>query len=145
MNLSHQKWFQVISEIFDPVFEDQKWMPSLPLVRLQTGADPPLLSIGNVNIQMGSAECHAIIDSQQQKTTFLMPTQLELLEKMAACVSAANWLVLLVGPSHVGKRSAIKTLATLMGKRLMRMRLTTGTDALDLLGSFEQASQKSLQ
>ncbi|KAL3070274.1 hypothetical protein niasHS_016101 [Heterodera schachtii] len=67
----------------------------------------------------------------------LLATQLGLLERVAACVSA-NWLVLLSGQPHVGKRSTVRTLATLVDQPLEHIRLTSETDALELLGSFEQ-------
>uniref|UniRef100_A0A0M3JIG4 G domain-containing protein n=1 Tax=Anisakis simplex TaxID=6269 RepID=A0A0M3JIG4_ANISI len=69
----------------------------------------------------------------------LLSSQMQLLEEVAVCVQM-NWLTLLTGKSNVGKASTVNMLAELTGNRLSTMRLTSETDALELLGSFEQAS-----
>lgn len=126
--------FQVITEIYNKVFGDCPWTPSIPLIRNQNAKS--LLSIGNVDIDITKLQTKG-----KNTNLYLLGTQLQLLEKLAAC-AISNWLVLLVGPPHVGKRSAVKALAEMFGQEIRSMRLTSGTDALDLLGSFEQVSLK---
>ena len=123
-------YFQVVAEIYNKVFDDRPWTPSIPLIRYQNGKS--LLSIGNVDIDLARLQTE-----RRSNNLYLLGTQLELLEKLAACATS-NWLVLLVGPPHVGKRSAVRALAEMFGQEIRAMRLTSGTDALDLLGSFEQ-------
>jgi len=123
-------------------------MPSVPLPKIDLNSST--LSIGNVTLNYIRNE--TLGENVVNGYLCLLATQMELLEKVfyfsnltlsdykiqvIACVQA-NWLLSLVGPSHCGKRSIIKILAALNGKQLHTMRLTSGTDALDLLGSFEQ-------
>ena len=113
---------------------NNKWTPSLPLIHLLR--DENVLSIGNVKINV-PRNSQQIKIQNENNNHFLMSTQMDLLEKLAAC-AMANWLVLLIGPSHAGKRSTLRILAELCGQQIQRMQLNSGTDALDLLGSFEQ-------
>ena len=53
---------------------------------------------------------------------------------------AAGWPVLLVGVSDTGKTSLVHLLATLLGRQLVQISLTAATDAIDLLGSYEQVA-----
>lgn len=62
---------------------------------------------------------------------------MKLLEKLAVCVRM-NWLTLIVGKCASGKSTAVHNLASLVGKNLHTMRLTSESDSLELLGSFEQ-------
>jgi midasin len=125
--------FQVVSEIYNHVFTDQKWAPSLSLIHFNIEQGEATLSFGNVNIQIQNKS----MPQNSLTDNFFVATQMELIEKLAAC-SYANWLVVLAGPSHVGKKSAIKALAQLNGQKIECLRLTSATDALDLLGSYEQ-------
>nr|CAD2199857.1 unnamed protein product [Meloidogyne enterolobii] len=113
-------------------------MPSVPLPKIDLNSST--LSIGNVTLNYIRNE--TLDENVGNDHLCLLATQMELLEKVIACVQA-NWLLSLVGPSHCGKRSIIKILAALNGKQLHTMRLTSGTDALDLLGSFEQIQVES--
>ncbi|VDN03465.1 unnamed protein product [Thelazia callipaeda] len=90
------------------------------------------LQIGKVEIKRPQAFCGP-------KNLQLLSSQVILLDKLAVCVRM-NWLTLLVGKRGSGKASAIKTLASLFGTELHTIRLTTESDSLDLLGSFEQVS-----
>ena len=47
-------------------------------------------------------------------------------------------MVLQVGQSGCGKHVMVESLARLVGRELRVMQLTADTDALELLGSFEQ-------
>lgn len=47
---------------------------------------------------------------------------------------------LLVGPSGSGKTTLVRSLARLAGRPLAVLPIGTSTDALELLGSFEQVS-----
>ncbi|KAI6207833.1 Midasin [Aphelenchoides besseyi] len=67
----------------------------------------------------------------------LFASQTNVLQRIAACVHS-NFLVLLSGPANCGKRSMIETLARLANMPLRVLRMTSETDAQDLLGSYEQ-------
>lgn len=142
-NKIYSEIIQIIDEIYNPVFCETKWKPSLPLLIQQIGSKDSTTKvhhIGNVEIPV-QPEYYAANQADLKNFQTLMATQMDLLEKLAACATT-NWLTLLIGPAHVGKRSAMRTLAMMFGQRLHMMRVNDGTDALDLLGSFEQVSGK---
>lgn len=68
-----------------------------------------------------------------------MSSQMILLNKLAVCVKM-NWLVLIVGKAGCGKSTTIGILASLLGKELYTIHLTSESDSLELLGSFEQVA-----
>lgn len=65
------------------------------------------------------------------------------LTKLLACVEL-NWLALLVGDFSDSLPSTLNVLATLAGKELRVLRLTSETDSLELLGSYEQVNLISM-
>lgn len=69
---------------------------------------------------------------------------MNILEQLAVCVKM-NWVALLVGETNIGKSSIVRNLASLTGNQLFEMRLTSESDALELLGSFEQVIIEFLQ
>lgn len=71
----------------------------------------------------------------------LVSTQLAALPAMLACVKH-SWMCLLTGQSGVGKTSLVRILARLMGKTLTEVSIGPGTDVNDLLGSFEQQTER---
>lgn len=64
---------------------------------------------------------------------------MKLLNKLATCVKM-NWLALIVGKAGSGKSTAVEILASLLGKELYTIHLTSESDSLELLGSFEQVA-----
>nr|CAD2169246.1 unnamed protein product [Meloidogyne enterolobii] len=78
-------------------------MPSVPLPKIDLNSST--LSIGNVTLNYIRNE--TLGENVVNGYLCLLATQMELLEKVIACVQA-NWLLSLVGPSHCGKRSIIK-------------------------------------
>ncbi|GIL72550.1 hypothetical protein Vretifemale_2896, partial [Volvox reticuliferus] len=67
----------------------------------------------------------------------LLPRSLPLLESLLQALSN-GWMALLVGGPSSGKTALARSAATLCGRRLLEISLTSGTDTSDLLGSFEQ-------
>ena len=72
-----------------------------------------------------------------QGQSLLLRGSLECLEKLAIAVKM-NWLTILVGQSAAGKSSLVENFAQLCGRKLQIFNLSSDTDALELLGSFEQ-------
>ncbi|SYW78136.1 related to MDN1 - Huge dynein-related AAA-type ATPase (midasin) [Ustilago bromivora] len=64
-------------------------------------------------------------------------SQLPVLEALMDCVHK-EWLAILVGPSGSGKTSIVRLLAHLAGARLEEFQMNSGTDTMDLIGTFEQ-------
>lgn len=67
----------------------------------------------------------------------LLSRQLPYLESAVHTV-ANGWMCILVGPSGSGKTALARQLASLCGRDLAELSLTSGTDTSDLLGGFEQ-------
>jgi midasin len=67
----------------------------------------------------------------------LLNQYLKPMEHLMHCV-LLKWPALLVGPSGSGKTSMVRILASLTGHTLHELGLSTGTDATELLGCFEQ-------
>lgn len=65
---------------------------------------------------------------------------MKLLDKLAVCVKM-NWLTLIVGKAGSGKSTAVGVLASLLGKELYTIHLTSESDSHELLGSFEQVAR----
>lgn len=71
----------------------------------------------------------------------ILPTRLQSLQVAMSAISQ-NWLVIVSGPGQSGKKSLIKTVSALKGKRLHQLTISHGTDAADLLGGYEQVIHK---
>ncbi|XP_069462584.1 midasin isoform X2 [Ambystoma mexicanum] len=68
----------------------------------------------------------------------LLHRSLQPLESIMKCVQMSS-MVILVGPSSVGKTSMVHLLAQLTGHRLKVMAMNSAMDTTELLGGFEQA------
>ena len=132
------------------MFSSALWKPSIPLITISFDENTKsfdkicaqsrlLLNVGKVQIRPENNLVGDVSDDclRSSKNLFLMASQCALVEKLAAC-AVANWLALIVGPQHSGKRSSIELLSRLTGQRLYHMQVNAETDALDLLGSFKQ-------
>ncbi|TKR93603.1 hypothetical protein L596_008024 [Steinernema carpocapsae] len=114
-----------MSEIFRSVFGSDV---TGPIVSISVSSD---------KLVIGPTVISRVAASEPGPSHKLLPCQMSLLLKLALC-SDMNWLSLLVGPFNAGKRSVIENLASLTGNKLYHMRLTSETDALELLGTYEQ-------
>jgi midasin len=59
-------------------------------------------------------------------------------QSLLKCISA-GWLAILVGPTGVGKRSALRSIASLSGTKLYEYSMHPGVDTMEMLGTFEQS------
>ncbi|SJX65482.1 related to MDN1-Huge dynein-related AAA-type ATPase (midasin) [Sporisorium reilianum f. sp. reilianum] len=85
---------------------------------------------------------HAVLQrkpalSAVQHRLVLLQSQLPVLEALMDCVHK-EWLAILVGPTGSGKTSVVRLLAQLAGARLEEFQMNSGTDTMDLIGTFEQ-------
>uniref|UniRef100_A0A1I7ZW85 AAA domain-containing protein n=1 Tax=Steinernema glaseri TaxID=37863 RepID=A0A1I7ZW85_9BILA len=113
-----------MAEIFRSVFDSDVTDPIVSIA-----VSDKKFIIGPTSLDRASS----VLDTELK----LLPCQMSLLLKLALCVDM-NWLALLVGPFNAGKRSV--NLAALTGNKLHHMRLTSETDALELLGTYEQVT-----
>ena len=72
-----------------------------------------------------------------QDSLILRNESAALFESIMKCIEL-QWLCLLIGPSGVGKTTALRCVAQMCGEDLVELPLNSGTDASDLLGGFEQ-------
>lgn len=107
---------------------EEAWCPPVPLV----DKEEDCLCFGPVQLRLLSDRRAAARNDIRY-----LASQASIHQKLAACVSM-NWLALLVGSCNVGKQSTLEGLATAVGARLRTLRLTPETDALELLGTYEQ-------
>ncbi|CAE6410316.1 unnamed protein product [Rhizoctonia solani] len=63
------------------------------------------------------------------------------MEVASKCIDS-GWLLILNGPTHSGKTSLIRTIASLRGMDLQEFCMNPGTDAADLLGGFEHSNRE---
>ncbi|KAF8635894.1 hypothetical protein AX15_000074 [Amanita polypyramis BW_CC] len=67
----------------------------------------------------------------------IMKRNLATLESMGLCASQ-SWLAILTGPQNCGKTEVVRLLAHFTGNVLREISINSSTDAMDILGSFEQ-------
>jgi midasin len=65
--------------------------------------------------------------------------QLPVLEAVMMCVSR-GWMTILVGGRASGKTSVVRTLAQLVGQKLVEFPMNSDTDTTELLGGFQQVN-----
>lgn len=92
------------------------------------------LSITKTHVMLGNA---ILGRSSSYATSTIPPTLLEPLEHLMKCVEM-DWPALLVGPSGSGKSEIVKRLAKTCGRSLTIMSMSSGVDASELLGCYEQ-------
>ncbi|KAF5303068.1 hypothetical protein FQR65_LT08397 [Abscondita terminalis] len=74
---------------------------------------------------------------KQVRSSLVLRNQIPVLRSLGHCVKM-NWLVILVGASGSGKSSVVQTMASLLGKTVRTLPVTSAMDTTDLLGGFEQ-------
>lgn len=67
----------------------------------------------------------------------ILPKDLPILESLILCIER-SWPSILVGSAGCGKTTLIRKLAALRGSKLVELALSADTDAMDLIGGFEQ-------
>jgi len=102
----------------------------------QPSLNAPLIWINDHQLQIG-----CVMLNRTKKTTvsnrLLLRRNVHQLERLAVCIEM-NWLALIVGNSATGKTTLIEMLAELCGVQLKTFYVTGDTDAMELLGTFEQ-------
>lgn len=71
----------------------------------------------------------------------ILRMQLDALESLGICISH-SWLAILTGPRNSGKTSIVRAMADFTGNVLQEVTIDPGTDAMDILGSFEQVDSR---
>ncbi|KAK2734583.1 hypothetical protein FQN57_001630 [Myotisia sp. PD_48] len=96
---------------------------------------PNKLQVGLASLERDPILYHTLISDYRS-----IPRNLPIMESILFSIKNA-WPCLLVGPSGCGKTRAIRKLASLSGARLVELALNSDTDAMDLIGGFEQRDE----
>lgn len=91
---------------------------------------------GHVRVGHAVMQRRPVLDNSKHRLV-LLQSQLPVLEALIDCVHK-EWLSILVGPSGSGKTSIVRLLAHMAGARLEEFQMNSGTDTMDLIGTFEQ-------
>ncbi|XP_044531325.1 midasin [Gracilinanus agilis] len=120
-----EKVISVFKEVFGP--------STAPYVGTrQFHITPYELQVGYSVLSRGS-----YIPQPSLRPLSLLHQSLKFLEPVMKCVQM-NWMVILVGPTAVGKTSLVQLLAHLTGHTLKIMAMNSSMDTTELLGGFEQ-------
>ncbi|TPX21820.1 hypothetical protein DIZ76_015784 [Coccidioides immitis] len=89
------------------------------------------------HIGIGTLQRDQILQHASRRQIEILPRDLPILESLMLCVEK-RWPSVLVGPSGCGKSATLQKLAALSGARIVELALNADTDAMDLIGGFEQ-------
>ncbi|EEP81459.1 conserved hypothetical protein [Uncinocarpus reesii 1704] len=95
------------------------------------------LSADTYCIGVGRLQRDMLLQRTYGEHMAIIPRDLPILESLMLCVEN-RWPSVLVGPSGCGKSAILQKLAALNGAKLVELALNADTDAMDLIGGFEQ-------
>ncbi|CAE6347638.1 unnamed protein product [Rhizoctonia solani] len=107
----------------------------------ETFATRRLMSIGLDQVQFGHTLSTRNPGLVSPPSLALLQDQSLNMEVASKCIDS-GWLLILNGPTHSGKTSLIRTIASLRGTDLKEFCMSPGTDATDLLGGFEHSNRE---
>ncbi|XP_036622954.1 midasin [Trichosurus vulpecula] len=120
-----EKVLSVFKEVFGPTTAPYMGTRQFHITPYEVQVGYSVLSRGNY------------VPQQSQRPLSLLHQSLKFLEPVMKCVQM-NWMVILVGPTAVGKTSLVQLLAHLTGHTLKIMAMNSAMDTTELLGGFEQ-------
>ncbi len=104
------------------------------------------IRIDEDKLRVGFAELPRIrrngVEGALKSREILLKSTYSALESLMICVQR-KWIPVLVGFESCGKTSTVKTLADLLGRKLISVSLSEISDTSELLGSFEQTDAKA--
>lgn len=121
-----------VLELYEEVFEEPA-QQGPPQVRVTNG----WVSVGNALLDRRSPKMGQGLWTGDWQSLRLLNVQATSLEALTKCLEN-KLAALLVGPSGTGKTAMVQILAKLAGRSLAVLPLGAATDALELLGNFEQ-------
>ncbi|KAJ9113860.1 hypothetical protein QFC19_000053 [Naganishia cerealis] len=98
----------------------------------------PWMYITKTFFQIGFSVLPRTVSTGSSSTRQLASRYQQQYQSLLKCISA-GWLAILVGPTGVGKRSAIRAIASLSGTKLYEYSMHPGVDTMEMLGTFEQS------
>ena len=118
--------------LFDNIFlhSPRSHHQSVPHVSLS----PEHVQIGHLNLPRGN-------ESRPSRPSRILQIQQSALESAGLCV-AQSWLAIITGSHNSGKTDLVRSLADITGNHLWEISMNSTTDAMDILGSFEQVDDR---
>ncbi|OQS07463.1 midasin [Thraustotheca clavata] len=159
------RWCTLIKSFQAPPFDVGAYIPMLYSSRFRTGDDrakihelwsqtfgkaitrAPVFELTPKYLQVGTAILPRVQALAKDLTSLppLLKQWFEPMQYLMHCIHL-QWPALLVGPSGSGKTAIVRLLAAMTGHYLHELGLSTGTDATELLGCFEQVDvQRRIQ
>ena len=107
----------------------------------QEDVENPPWTVAACNLQFGHFIAERRNKSPKYRPQRILRGQLSVLESLGLCLSQ-SWLAILTGSKSSGKSAVIRTLAEVTGNPLCELPINHATDAMDILGSFEQVDSR---
>ncbi|KAJ9101874.1 hypothetical protein QFC21_003214 [Naganishia friedmannii] len=98
----------------------------------------PWMYISKAFFQVGFSVLPRSTSTGSSSVRQLVSKHYQQYQSLLKCISA-GWLAILVGPTGVGKRSALRAIAGLSGTKLYEYSMHPGVDTMEMLGTFEQS------
>ncbi|KAL1955870.1 hypothetical protein VTO42DRAFT_8028 [Malbranchea cinnamomea] len=95
------------------------------------------LSVDAYQVGLGLLARDLTVQQTSDSRMVVTSRDLPLMESLILCIDKA-WPAILVGPSGCGKTALLRKMAALSGAKLVELALNSDTDAMDLIGGFEQ-------
>lgn len=116
-----------VAELFSSVFSE-----AAPMSDLFTNVSSQTLQVG-----IGLLPRSPLISATRQLPSNISSSHLRALQSLMLCVHQA-WPVVLAGSPGTGKTTLIERLAASVGAETVTLAMSAETDALDLIGGYEQ-------
>ncbi|PBK75109.1 midasin [Armillaria solidipes] len=123
---------QVACKLFDQIFQ-------IDSARL---AQNPTWSITASYMEVGRFETQREKNTATSRPGRVLKMHLSALEAAGHCL-AQSWLTIITGTRDVGKTALVRLLAHLTGNLLREVSMSSATDTMDILGSFEQVDSNA--
>ncbi|KAI0754666.1 midasin [Daedaleopsis nitida] len=113
-------------ELFSTLFPSVSW-----------GVEKPPAFVSPSYLQVGRHGAFRGPRLSPTRSGRILQASLPALESLGICIEN-GWLAILTGPKNCGKTTLVRTMASLLGKTLQEVSINNATDAMDILGSFEE-------
>lgn len=102
----------------------------------------PSVSLSSTFLQIGHFNLLRSNPTPSPRPGRILQMHQSALESAGHCVTQ-SWLVIITGSHSSGKTGLVRVLANLTGNHLHEISMNNATDAMDILGSFEQVDNRS--
>ncbi|KAK0464246.1 midasin nuclear AAA ATPase [Desarmillaria tabescens] len=123
---------QVASKLFDQIFQIES-------ARLTQN---PTWSITTSYMEVGHFATQREQTTSTSRPGRVLKMHLSALEAAGHCLTQ-SWLTIITGGRDVGKTALVRLLAHLTGNLLQEVSMSSATDTMDILGSFEQVDSNA--